>query len=599
MAFVTGTKNAFSVKAYQGDNKTLLAFNFQSRTNAANLAGFTIQCQPPGQPAYYLLNTLQFENPAQHAQIAAGPPHSSANAPIQKYRWTHVTGSAHQGTNPATGIYAYTVTPRYFDSKGNMLALDSSRSATVKISVGPFKKGALALGFTRGYMQSEAFAHHFGLNAHLMPAGKPLQFQTTASAGVDAQGQSFSYEDEYQWMGASARILTFSVLNQLLYDSSLSLRMFAYDFNEPDIVGLLLNLAAQGRARVILDNASLHTNKAGTTPEDQFTALFKQKATGNAAILRGHFARYSHDKILIVSKNNAPILVLTGSTNFSITGLYVNANHFLVFDDPIVAAEYAKVFDESWNDNCSASTFAKSTFATAPFTPHSTSVPNTTINFSPHNATYVATLLGKLVNRINSEAGQPKGSVIFAVMQLTGGQNPVYDALNQVHSTQSIFSYGISDAPAGTFLYQPAERTGVLVTGKPGKTTLPPPFDQVPSPPGHEIHDKFVVCGLNGPDPVVYCGSSNLAVGGEHQNGDNLLEIHDADIATAFAIEALLLIDHYNFLDRYAQAKTGKKTNQPAKSKAAKSTAKTSATKALRKKSAPPRRRRKSPVKTR
>ncbi len=177
------------VKAYQGDNKTLPRLQLpnpgptppisrDSRSNASLQAS----------PLTISLNTLQFENPAQHAQIAAGPPHSSANAPIQKYRWTHVTGSAHQGTNPATGIYAYTVTPRYFDSKGNMLALDSSRSATVKISVGPFKKGALALGFTRGYMQSEAFAHHFGLNAHLMPAGKPLQFQTTASAGVDAQG---------------------------------------------------------------------------------------------------------------------------------------------------------------------------------------------------------------------------------------------------------------------------------------------------------------------------------------------------------------------------------------------------------------------------
>ena len=54
----------------------------------------------------------------------------------------------------------------------------------------------------------------------------------------------------------------------------------------------------------------------------------------------------------------------------------------------------------------------------------------------------------------------------------------------------------------------------MLVTGKPGQTTLPAPFDQVPIPPGHEIHDKFVVCGINGKDPVVWCGSSNLASGG-------------------------------------------------------------------------------------
>lgn len=93
------------------------------------------------------------------------------------------------------------------------------------------------------------------------------------------------------------------------------------------------------------------------------------------------------------------------------------------------------------------------------------------------------------------------------------------------------------------------------MTGKPGQVTLPPPFDQVPSPPGHEIHDKFVVCGINGNDPVVYCGSSNLATGGEAANGDNLLAVHDADVATVFAIEALGLVDHYNFLDRMANPK--------------------------------------------
>jgi hypothetical protein len=90
----------------------------------------------------------------------------------------------------------------------------------------------------------------------------------------------------------------------------------------------------------------------------------------------------------------------------------------------------------------------------------------------------------------------------------------------------------------------------VLVTGRPGRTRLPPPFNQVPAVSGHQIHHKFVVCGFNGPAPVVYCGSSNLALGGEQANGDNLLEIHDPDVVTAFAIEALALVDHFQFLNR-------------------------------------------------
>ena len=71
---------------------------------------------------------------------------------------------------------------------------------------------------------------------------------------------------------------------------------------------------------------------------------------------------------------------------------------------------------------------------------------------------------------------------------------------------------------------------------------------------GHQIHHKFVICDFNGDNPVVFCGSSNLASGGEQANGDNLLEIHDPDVAAAFAIEALALVDHFQFLDGVSAA---------------------------------------------
>ena len=177
------------------------------------------------------------------------------------------------------------------------------------------------------------------------------------------------------------------------------------------------------------------------------------------------------------------------------------------------------------------------------------------ITFSPHTDSDVNKVLGGVSDRIKQETHSAKGNVIFAVMQLARSSGPVCETLGALHATQTVYSYGISDAPKGIFLYAPGQATGVQVTGKPGQVTLPAPFDQVPSLPGHEIHDKFVVCGLNGNDPVVYCGSSNLASGGEAENGDNLLAIHDADVATAFAIEALGLVDHYNFLDRMANPK--------------------------------------------
>jgi len=229
MSFVPASKNSFSVKAYVGDEKTLLAFNFASQDNAKNLAGFTVFCQPPGQvPGYYLQNELRFEDPSKHKQVAAESPNSSVNAPIQKYRWTHYPGTAHQGVSPAFGNYTFTVTPRYFDSSGSMQALDSTLSVPVTVPVGPFKKGSVTLGFTRGYMQSEGYVHHFGKQTPVVPKTKQLGY----------------YSDMYK--------LEFGLPKFNMYRRILA-RILAEDFVRPGIVN---EKGALELARLLLrDNA--------------------------------------------------------------------------------------------------------------------------------------------------------------------------------------------------------------------------------------------------------------------------------------------------------------------------------------------------------
>jgi hypothetical protein len=173
------------------------------------------------------------------------------------------------------------------------------------------------------------------------------------------------------------------------------------------------------------------------------------------------------------------------------------------------------------------------------------------ITFSPHQEAEAATNLDNIVARMKQEEKQKNGSILFAVMGLDKGTGPVLPALKELHKDDKIFTYGISDTPGGIFVYTLRKKTGALVSGKPTATKLPPPFDQVPGVGlGHQVHHKFIVCGFNGKNPVVYGGSSNLALAGEQVNGDNLIAIHDPDIATVFAIEALGLVDHFDFLDR-------------------------------------------------
>jgi len=560
MASVTTTKGHLTVRAHVGDAKTLLAFDLD-KSATKGLAGFTIQSAPPGVTPYYIFNELQFKIPADHAQDTTLPPNSSVNAPIHKFRWLHVPGSAHQGLKPVYGKYRYTVTPRYFDSKSSLMPLDPALGVVIAVDVGPFKKKGLSLGFTRGFTQSQAFVRQFGLKALIRPAGKQLLFDPSVESGVNAKGLHYTYEDEYGWLGFTARGRIFELLDEVVADKKLRLDVFAYDLNEPAVINVLIKLAKQGRIRVILDNAALH-HGTPAKPEDQFEKLFRQAATGKAGILRGKFGRYSHDKVFVVSNGKGATKILTGSTNLSVTGLYVNSNHVLVFDDPDVAAKYAEVFEESWNDKASAAKFVKSPLSQSAVSFSSKDTPPTDITFSPHGKAFAAANLASLVKRIRKEfnKGKTVGSVLFAVMQIDKGTGPVFPALRTLHATKDIFSYGISDSPGGIQLYRPKSTRGVLVTGKPVNTILPPPFNQVPGVSfGHQIHHKFVVCGFNGPEPVVYCGSSNLAETGEEVNGDNLLAIHDGDVATAFAIEALALVDHFDFLDRSSAGPKSKK----------------------------------------
>ncbi len=576
---VDRSDGAFGVVAYAGDRKTLLAFNLAD-DKRSGLCGFTIACKPENGTSYYLYNSLQFEKPASHAQVQGEPPYSSVNAPFHKFRWVHVPETDHQGIAAHDGLYAYTVTPRYCDANKAMLPLDTSLGVTVTIPVQPFTlaNGKFKLGFTRGYVQSQGFVNHFTKKAKIAPDAS-ITFDTDQKVKLIG-GKTLpdtTYDQMYKWLGSTARDLIFETLDLVTEGNSLD--VFAYDLNYPPFVKALKAIDS-ANLRVILDNANLHVTttvkgKLKVSPEDEF-----EKLLGEDVVRRGQFGRYAHDKVLIVYQGTGagrkPIRVLTGSTNFSVTGLCVNANHVLVFDDQDTAQIYADVFDLAWDSNVDAPTFRMSELSQKAFI-RSMEPPSLSIQFSPHRPDDVKPILGQIVDDINSQA-QKKGTVFFAVMTLddikkdgsTDKSNVVYNALNTINSTPDLISMGISDAPDRVVLSSTTSTNGVLATGKPSGLLLPAPFDQVPSIGlGHQVHHKFVVCGFNTNDAVVYCGSSNLAAGGEKDNGDNLLRIKDGDVATVFVIETLLMVDHFSFLDRLSKAATPTSAPQADKRNAA------------------------------
>jgi hypothetical protein len=506
----SATKDGLTVKVYRGDGAAMLAFNVD-KGKTKKLAGFAIKRTAPDGKSTYLPNRLSFATGVtsdSKAEEIGG--HPSSEAPFQKFRWIDIPEEMHPGD------FRYDVTAMYFDKGDKFMA---GPTVDVSLEIEPRNIGAFEFGYTRGYLSSQAYTDLFK-NKPIRPATKTLDYDTS------------SYSAQYKWLGAHARRMVFDFMQECLTDKSLTLDLFAYDLDEPDFVRDLQKLGI--RLRAFLDNAPLHTKKGALEIE---THKLLVKSAGANNVKQGHFQRFAHNKVMIQKKNGRPVKVLTGSANFSVRGLYVQANNILVFDDPATAELYEAAFEQAFTDEAK---FSSSDIAKGWHDVEVNGLPKFSVCFSPHKSADVS--LDKVADAIQ----KAKSSVVFAVMQLAGGGG-VMDDLKALPG-KKIFSYGMTQTSGGIKVYKPGQSNGIIVPFSYLKGKVPPPFqDEYSGGSGIVIHDKFVVVDFNGDNPVVFTGSSNLAAGGEKQNGDNLLAIYDKEVASAYGIEAIRLVDHYHF----------------------------------------------------
>ena len=545
------SKNGVTVKAHKGDAMTLLAFNLEDKL-LENFTGFSIEVNFNNQ-AYFLFNNLRYKLTSVKINLKEGDNiMTSEYSPIQKFNWIHVPSTRHNIEKPFYGKYDYKVTPRYIIN--NVLQpLDTDLTVTVTIDVSPFQKGGVKLGFTRSFVASQAYVINFGKNGNVRPNESDLLFDINQQSGPpdneeDKNIKPYTFEDQYKWMGWQARERIFEILNEVLKNKEMSLDVFAYDLDEPFICQTVIELAKQERVRIILDNATLHTSidkKGNAAFEDQFETVIKNEVKKPEILVRGRFSRFSHSKVLIQKLNDKPVKVLTGSTNFSTNGLYINANHVLIYDNKEVAQLYEDVFNASFG-NSEMKVFRNTSAAAQSFKFNGNGLPAMAIRFSPHTAEFASQEIAEITTSVNNA----KSDVLFAIMNDTTGSGSLLETIRNAHEREDIFTYGIVDKSSDITLYKPNSKRGVRVAGAGIAKRLSPPFKEEASFRGISIHHKFIVVDFKGKAPIVYCGSSNLAQLAEAQNGDNLIEIRDREIVTAFAIEAMRLIDHFHFRNR-------------------------------------------------
>ena len=552
---------SLKVNAYVSDGSVLLAFDMPQP--ADDFAGFAIQCFPNGDKPYYLQNRLSLTKGVSKSTKPTNPWTDSNKAPFQKFYWMHFPPTVDHIRK-----YDYEVTAMHYDGKSGLKAGEKQRiSVDFDEFCNQYKK--FRPGFTRGYIASQAYATEFK-NALIRPDVKKGQKKQML---FDTK----KYEKQWAWLGYTARQLVFNFLNDCLKDKSIHVDLFAYDLDEPDFIRGIVELGKQGRLRAFLDNADLHT-KTGAVEIDAHKAILA--AAGSHNVVQGCFKRFAHCKVMVARRNGQPFKVFTGSANFSVRGLYVQANNCIVIDDPKTAKAYGDAFDEAFTQQQklkssakTATAFAKSPIAAKYVDCSGPDLPKFEVAFSPHTSESVS------LDAVAQAIKNAKSSVIFAVMQL-GGSGTVLQQLGTLNQRKDIFAYGMTqNAGAGDEDSKPkgkatgkAKKPSGITLFAPGSAQhgqfaafsflnqhVPPPFDKEYSGGmGQTIHNKFVVVDFNGEDPVVFTGSSNLAKGGEVANGDSLLAIRDRNTAIGYAIEGIRLVDHYHFRMLQAQHPSSK-----------------------------------------
>jgi phosphatidylserine/phosphatidylglycerophosphate/cardiolipin synthase-like enzyme len=366
-------------------------------------------------------------------------------------------------------------------------------------------------------------------------------------------------------------------------------KLFAalYELNDPELIAALE--AFGGDCNLILANGAFKGNNPPDNDENAAVrAQLKTKINVfNRMVKTGHFG---HNKFVVFcDSEGTPQRVLTGSTNWTSSGLCTQANNGLIIDDPAVAADFLAAWNRikaAGDDYTPALVQGNSTATT-----FQVDGCNVTPWFVKTSAAQDLQFARKLINAA-------KGGILFLFFNPGAfQQDPTHWTLLQnilERHNQSDPNYdpdlylcGVvnQDIPQLTKLGPPQKGQKQPDAALDPTTAVPNPvtlFQNGIEPPlrlSHDvlvphnmkdqfhdwekellgasmvnIHSKVIVLDPFGDHPVVMTGSHNLGFKASNANDDNLVIVEgNAPLAAAYAINIVAIFQTYRW-NGYAEA---------------------------------------------
>lgn len=490
-------------------------------------------------------------------------PKTTDDWPVQKFSWKDLYAKV-------GGVYSYKIIPLGGPSAKPTPLPGVATLVTKPVSVGPDRDGAKVY-FNRGMLSTQATTRD-------LTAGGAELATNTVMRRIAQDG------DSVRTRLAGALPSTFGAfLGRGKANGGGEYYAALYELTDQVLIAGLLGLE---KLHIVLSNAQQEGQ-----PYDGENAAARQalKDAGFEVVSRfmssGHIG---HDKFVVyVDANGKPQAVLTGSTNWTPTGLCTQANNVIVIDSPDLAAQYLGF----WNrlkDDTSAAIKAKgdvqpNSALQGPQLRTDDQGPNKMLKlgkgnvqawFSPNTDVKskptpkdgkeiptpvdmrdVFDVLRKAEQGVIFLAFQPGDPGILSELQKViaarqeGGQRPLFirGAVNDPNAAQDFNT---------TVLFHQSLDVAASVVSIAGIPEQFAYWQKELFRVGHAtIHDKIIVVDpLDEKKCVVITGSHNLGYRASYNNDENMLIIRgNSSIAQAYATHVMDIYDHYRW--RWYQGK--------------------------------------------
>jgi len=332
--------------------------------------------------------------------------------------------------------------------------------------------------------------------------------------------------------------------------------------------------------------------KAAAQPENEPAWNKLSKSANEALYRKPPSSHIVHNKFLIyVDGRGKPQAVLTGSTNWTATGLCAQTNNVLIIDDPDVAKRYMHYWNKLKADEVAHEENGKP-FQAPPMRSFDSEGDELTVDAKPSGDSTTPSKVTSYFSpntkkqRAKKKAGEPepvdmkdletrmKGAqhAILFLAFIPGAPSVVDFASAAQSANENLFVRGCVTSPdaAGEFYYtlrgtSPPKRKRVPKgQPKPPKTPIKEDprviaakaLTKADAPKGWAAellkagfaitHDKIVVIDPFANDCVVVTGSHNLGYQASYNNDENLLMIEgNKKLAMAYATHVLDVYDHF------------------------------------------------------